>query len=94
MTQHLHPLKTHSNLKLKEIILIILAENNSVLTLDELLIGLKGYKTTYEINKSKIRRLVNKLAKQGIIEYVYIDLSYGIRLVNSRDDSTNVEVIT
>ena len=42
MTQQTHPLTTHSNLKLKDLILEILAESNSVLTLDEILRGVKN----------------------------------------------------
>lgn len=92
MTQRLHPQPTQNKLILRELIILILGENNSVLTLDEILIGLKQYKFPFEINKGKIRGLVNKLAKKEIVEYVYIDLSYGIRLMNHNNH--NIEVVS
>ena len=86
MTQHLHPLATQSKLNLKNLIIHILEESNSVLTLDEILVAIGRHKFPFDINKSKIRALVNKLAKKGIVEYVYIDLSYGIRLANHQEN--------
>ena len=95
MTQYLYPLTNTSNFNLKELIIQILGKNNSILTLDEILIGLKQSKFPFEINKTKIRGLLNKLAKKEIVEYVYIDLSYGIRLLNRPNtDNNNVEVVS
>ncbi len=94
MTQHLHPQTTQNKLNLKDLIIHILRENKSVLTLDEILIGLKRHKFPFEISKTKIRGLVNKLAKKEIVEYVYIDLSYGIRLMNYHNTNSNIEVVS
>ena len=95
MTQHLHPQTTLNKLNLKDLIIHILGESKSVLTLDEILIGLRRHKFPFEINKAKIRGLVNKLAKKEIVEYVYIDLSYSIRLVNHHNSiDQNVEVVS
>lgn len=94
MTQHTHQLTTHSNLKLKDLILAILAESNSVLTLDEILKGVKNSGIQYKIDKRIIRRLINKLTKKGLVEYVYVDLSYGVRSVNHHiSNNQNVEVV-
>ena len=95
MTQHLHPQTTQNKLNLKELILHILQENDSVLTLHEILIGLRRHKFSFEINKTKIRGLINKLAKKEMVEYVYIDLSYGVRLMNRNNtDINNIEVVS
>lgn len=95
MTQHLHQQTTQRKFNLKELIIHILRESNSVLTLDEILIGLKRQKFPFEVNKTKIRNLINKLAKKEIVEYVYIDLSYGIRLMNHHDANiSNMEVVS
>lgn len=95
MTQHTHPLTTHSNLKLKDLILEVLIKSNSVLTLDEILRGVKNSGITYNVDKRIIRRLINKLTKKGLVEYVYVDLSYGIRSVNHQiSNDQNTEAVS
>lgn len=94
MTQHLHPQNTHSNLKLKDYIFHILEESNSVMTLDEILASLIKHNAPYDLNKLKIRRLVNKLARKGLLEYVYIDHSYGVRMVNFHNKNEQIETVT
>ena len=94
MTQHTHPLTTHRNLNLKDLILNMLTESNSVLALDEILKGVKNSRIQYKIDKRIIRRLITKLAKNGLVEYVYVDLSYGVRLVDFQLNDNNLEAAT
>ncbi|OLS26931.1 MAG: hypothetical protein HeimC2_13620 [Candidatus Heimdallarchaeota archaeon LC_2] len=94
MTQHTHPLTTHSNLKLKDLILEILIKSNSVLTLDEILRGVIISGIPYKVDKKIIRRLINKLTKKGLVEYVYVNHSYSVRLVDYQFSSNNLEVAT
>ena len=94
MTQHTHPLTTQSNLKLKDLILEILTVSNSVLTLDEILLGVKKSKIPYVVDKKIIRSLINKLAKKGFVEYVYMDHSYGVRIIDYHFSNNNLEAAT
>ncbi len=94
MTQPTHPLAIQSNFKLKDLILEILAQSYSILTLDEILLGIKKSKIPHTVDKKIIRRLINKLTKKGLVEYVYIDLSYGVRMVNYHSSSNSLEAAT
>lgn len=94
MSRYFNQLTPHKNFSLKDLILEILSQRNSVLTLNEILDGVKRSETPYYVDKKIIRRLINKLAKKGLLEYVYVDLSYGVRLVDYHFSSFNIEAVT
>ena len=68
------------NMGLKEVIFQILSNHKDALTVDEIVHSIQRLRMPYEVNTTVVNRVLQKMAKQDLIEFVYIDLSYGVRL--------------
>lgn len=70
---------------LREVILDIVRQGDHTLTPKEILEESKGYFLPFEPTMNGVNNLLQKLARHNLIEFVYLDLSYGIRLVESEE---------
>ena len=68
------------NMGLKEAIFQVLSKHSTALTVDEIVNSIKRLHVPYEVNATIVNRVLQKLAKQDLVEFVYLDLSYGVRL--------------
>ena len=63
----------------RDLILKILESTLEVFTLEDLLVNLNKYELPYFFDIDKLKRIIQKLANQELVEFVYIDHSYGVR---------------
>jgi hypothetical protein len=75
---------------LREVIMDIVKQSDQTLTLKEILAESKLYFLPFEPTMNSVNSLLQKLARHNIIEFVYLDLSYGVRLVNQEEPDFSI----
>ncbi len=68
---------------LREVILDIIERNGDPVTPDQILINTQNYFLPFEPSLTTINNLLQKLARQNIIKFVYIDLCYGAKIIET-----------
>lgn len=76
----------------RDLILKFLESSLEVHTLEVLLVEINKYELPYFFDIEKLKRIIQKMANQELIEFVYIDHSYGVR-IKSPLDTDNTAIV-
>ena len=75
---------------LREVILDIIRQSDHTLTPKEILEESKSYFLPFDPTMNRVNNLLQKLTRHNLLEFVYLDLSYGVRLVEREEPDLSI----
>lgn len=75
---------------LREVVLDIIAKSRHPITSTQILEKIDKYFLPFESTVSTINNLLQKLARYNLIKYVYLDLAYGVQLIEKGKEEYNL----